>query len=678
MQRDVKVSYYKTCRSRKEEKASLFGLFSRIKHGDFKQLIEELRSIQSKEEKKSFKTNKIPAFTYSVNCNGNRKQECINDYLGIIGLDYDNVDAPGLLKEKASELDTTLAAFISPGGQGVKVFVRTNADQKDHKIAFKFINDYYQEHLGVESDPSVKDLTRLCLVSYDPEIFINEKSKVFDVNQAIKLEATNQVNLEFLFQFAMLGFYEGNRHSVLVKCSGKANSLGIDKKDVIEYFSKYADSTFSINEITSEVTDIYDRYSEQFNTKSLTTNRLHKNDWLDYNFTSKTKNEIVLSYLRKDIAVNESTLDVFRLDNGKILFDQKLNMSDFIMRLEDSGLKKSEAGYKRLINSDQIRKINPLNLFFQRIQGNPWDGKDRVGDLVKAANLNGDFALNVDLFSRWLCTAYSYALRGIDHDIHFNEFSRVVLILYSQKRGVGKSTFFQKLSMHGEVKMKTGVNGLDIYADFAGAVSKDDRELNSILESKMIVQIDDIDNALISDNGVIRSIISKNTGQNRKLYTDAIKEKEFRGTFCGSTNHRELVRNKDENRYLIFECVDVMNFELLNSIDMLQLWSQIRLMCLKDKDLLVFDPNSLDKVREMAVPYIYLSADDDFISEYFEFDRKGSMSMKEIIKYLNDHYYNLPSLGKLGKMLKTLAPPGEEIRKKINGHNKYRVKNKGI
>ena len=365
---------------------------------------------------------------------------------------------------------------------------------------------------------------------------------------------------------------------------------------------------------------------------------------------------------------------MFRLDNGKILFDQKLNMSDFIMRLEDSGLKKSEAGYKRLINSDQIIKINPLNLFFQRVQGNPWDGIDRVCDLVKAANLNGDFDLNVNLFSRWLCTAYSYALRGIDNDIHFNQFSRVVLILYSQKRGVGKSTFFQKLSMHGEIKMKTGVDGLDIYADFAGAVSKDERELNSILESKMIVQIDDIDNALISDNGVIRSIISKNSGQSRKLYTDAIKEKEFRGTFCGSTNHRELVRNKNENRYLIFECLDVMDFELLNSIDMVQLWSQIRFLCLKDKDLLVFDPHSLVEVQKMAEPYVYSSAEDDFISEYLEYNPKGSISLGEIYSYLNKRYYNVPSISKLGKILKTLAPPGEEIRKKINGRNKYRVK----
>ena len=109
-----------------------------------------------------------------------------------------------------------------------------------------------------------------------------------------------------------------------------------------------------------------------------------------------------------------------------------------------------------------------------------------------------------------MCTAYSYALRDIDNEIHYNKFSRVVLILYSQQRGVGKTTFFQKLGMSGEIKKKTGVNGLDIYTEFAGSLSKDDRELAALMESKMIVQIDDIDNALINDNGTLRSLVSKN------------------------------------------------------------------------------------------------------------------------------------------------------------------------
>ena len=110
MEKDIKVSFYNSCRSKKEERVSLFGLFSRIKHGDFKDLIKELRDIKNKQERNRFKTANIHAFTYSVNCNGNHSQEHINEYFGIIGLDYDDVDDPVLLKEKAMQIDTTIDA----------------------------------------------------------------------------------------------------------------------------------------------------------------------------------------------------------------------------------------------------------------------------------------------------------------------------------------------------------------------------------------------------------------------------------------------------------------------------------------------------------------------------------------------------------------------------------------
>lgn len=673
MERDIKVSYYKSCRGKKEDRVSLFGLFSRIKHGDYKDLIDELRASRTKEEQSVIKSSRISAFTFSVNCNGNHSKEHINDYFGIIGLDYDNVTDLVELKQKVAAVDSTLAAFISPRGNGLKVFVKTNSIIKDHTKAFKLVDAYYKDITGIESDQSVKDLTRLCLVSYDSEIFINENSKVFDVNKAVGLSATNSFNLEYVFNSTMLGFYEGSRHNVLISCAGKANRLGIDKDEVINYFKSYTDSTFNLDEVISSVEDIYHRYSHQFGTTTTPAVIFNNDDWLNYEFKSNTKNQVVLDKLTKDIVVHEHTGNVFKLINGVIDFSCKLNFSDFVMKLEDCGLKKSDSAFKRLIKSESIKKITSFNLFLQRVLGNPWDGKDRILEVLKAANLKGKFDQNLDLFTRWLCTVYSYAMRGIDSDIHYNEFSRVVLILYSQQRGVGKTTFFQKLGMSGEIKKKTGVNGLDIYTEFAGSLSKDDRELCLLMESKMIIQIDDIDNALINDNGTLRSIVSKNISDNRVLFTDTITYKDWRGVLCGSTNHKDLLRNKDENRYLIFESNGVMNFELLNSINFIQLWSQIRHLCLKENDLLVFDGEYLETVRKLSQEYVYTSVDDEVISDFLEFDPDGRMSFKEIEDYVDSCNINI-NRSNLGTALKKLAPNNEPIKLKVVGKYKYRVK----
>ena len=669
MDRDIKVSFYNSCRSKKEARVSLFGLFSRIKHGDFKDLIEHLRSIESKKDKSHFKTTNIPAFTYSVNCNGNHSKEHISEYFGIIGLDYDDVDDPVVLKEKAIQIDTTMAAFISPSGKGVKVFVSTNSNINQHKKAFDEVNRYYKEYLEHESDASVKDATRLCFISYDPDIYINEKSKTFDINEALNLNRAD--NIDYIFQSTMLGFREGNRHNVLISCAGKANRLGIDKQEVIEFFNSYTDNSFSFSEVINQVNDVYNRYSHQFNTAKPPS--IANDEWLNYDFNSKTKNDFVLHNLSRDIAIHEHTGNVFKISDGVIDFSCKLNYSDFVMRLEDCGLKKSDNAFKRLIKSESIKKITSFNLFLQRVLGNPWDGKDRISELLKAANLKGDFDQNLDLFTRWFCTAYSYAMRGIDSKIHYNEFSRVVLILYSQQRGVGKTTFFQKLGMSGEIKKKTGLNGLDVYTEFAGTLSKDERELATLMESKMIVQIDDIDNALINDNGTLRSLVSKNLSDKRVLFTDTVEYKDWRGVLCGSTNHRDLLRNKDENRYLIFESNGVMNFELLNSIDFIQFWSQIRYLCFKENELLVFDSSYLELIRELSADYVYSSVHDDLITDYIEFDPNGRLSFKNIMFYIKDSNINI-NHSTLGAALKKLAPANESIKKKIKGEYRYRIK----
>ena len=145
-----------------------------------------------------------------------------------------------------------------------------------------------------------------------------------------------------------------------------------------------------------------------------------------------------------------------------------------------------------------------------------------------------------------------------------------------------------------------------------------------------------------------------------------VKSREWRGVLCGSTNHRELVRNKDENRYLIFESNGVMDFDLLNSIDFIQLWSQIRFMCLKDKELLVFDTNYLEKVRQFSHPYLYNSIEDELIGEHLEFDENARVSFKQIEDFLFDKNIVI-SRTKLGSALKKLAPNGTKIKKETDG-----------
>ena len=44
-----------------------------------------------------------------------------------------------------------------------------------HKDAFNILRNYYDSRVGEESDKLVKDLNRLCFVSHDPNLYLNDK-----------------------------------------------------------------------------------------------------------------------------------------------------------------------------------------------------------------------------------------------------------------------------------------------------------------------------------------------------------------------------------------------------------------------------------------------------------------------------------------------------------------------
>ena len=96
-------------------------------------------------------------------------------------MDFDNVLETELeeLKRSVNSCPYTLASFISPSGQGLKVFSLVDSNACNHTDAYIQVANYYRDLTGIEYDSKCKDITRLCFVSYDPELFYNEDAKVF-------------------------------------------------------------------------------------------------------------------------------------------------------------------------------------------------------------------------------------------------------------------------------------------------------------------------------------------------------------------------------------------------------------------------------------------------------------------------------------------------------------------
>ncbi|MDA9602383.1 DUF3987 domain-containing protein [Flavobacteriaceae bacterium] len=243
-------------------------VFEKIKSGVVRRQIDLIRWNTYKDIKNILK-EQLPSFTVSATFNDRRIKENIKDYNGLIHLDYDGVDNPEQLKDEVSKLETTYCAFISPSGNGLKVFIKTNGTLEYHESSFNQLRKIYDTYVGIESDRSVKDVTRLCYASNDPYLYLNNNSIVFDVIEYLKpKETTQQYTPEYIFNYTsnIFSFASGSRNVFTYTYGCNSNKYGINENEAIEYISKFSEPDFTYNEIEKTVKNAYTRNSSEFAT----------------------------------------------------------------------------------------------------------------------------------------------------------------------------------------------------------------------------------------------------------------------------------------------------------------------------------------------------------------------------------------------------------------------------
>ena len=372
----------------------------------------------------------------------------------------------------------------------------------------------------------------------------------------------------------------------------------------------------------------------------------------------------------KIVILNHTNTAFLRNPDGSIDYTNQINFDDLKLDLKDHGFKVTDKDFSSILNSREIERIDSLKIFFNQIESNEWDGKDRIEDLIKAAKLSGDFNTNLCLIKKWLCTTYGFAMRGIDPMTPKTVHSRVVFILYSEQRGFGKTEFFRKIGLMGAIEESTGLVGTEVYAETPGELPKDERNFDIDRITKMIYLFDDINNLLIKGEGKLRSIISQQVVSKRALYKDTNENLKRRSTFAGTTNYNGLLRNAKENRYMIFTITEKMDFELLNSLDIMQLWCQVREEVIKYREKVFFNSEDLETIRNLSELYIYDNPVEHSINNMLVFDPKGHLRFFDITRRLKENGIHIAE-NKLGSVLKTLAPDGQNIIIKTNEGTRY-------
>lgn len=114
----------------------------------------------------------------------------ILEYSGIVIVDIDikNEKVVTRLKRMFSEDPYVYSFFLSPSG-GLKVLYVVDSEAQYHKdYAYDQIKSWVEDNYGIEVDTSGKNISRLCYISYDPDLFINEDYCVYNVDTTKKVE----------------------------------------------------------------------------------------------------------------------------------------------------------------------------------------------------------------------------------------------------------------------------------------------------------------------------------------------------------------------------------------------------------------------------------------------------------------------------------------------------------
>ena len=272
------------------EKKSLLLIGKDIISDKYKTEVEEIRNLiaQGNKAEADNKKKQLLAFTPSAVFSEKRQMPFLEMYSGFVHLDFDKLTPEQLQTAFAiiSKISYTSLCFISPGGNGLKVFVEVSTELEHHDIAYLQVQKYYEDATGLKADPSCKDVTRLCFMSHDPNAYrtIQNEKFIVALPQFIQEQQSQtptaiapvvpieqaepeDLNITFLFnqqiQFTnqKASYTDGNRNNFIYLLASNCNRVGLSQSDTEILCTQHFD--LSEREIKTAVNSAYSHHTQE-------------------------------------------------------------------------------------------------------------------------------------------------------------------------------------------------------------------------------------------------------------------------------------------------------------------------------------------------------------------------------------------------------------------------------
>ncbi|WP_124642889.1 VapE domain-containing protein [Amniculibacterium aquaticum] len=578
------------------EQKDILKILADIKTGVYQNAITYLRKSLADDKKEAAERAKksLPAFTPSATFNGGRKMEFLTNYNALMVLDIDKLE-----KEKLQQCKTKIrmdgfvfASFVSPSGNGLKIFVKVSSEKEQHKETFLELQRYFEEILAVEIDKSGKDITRLCFFSYDPELYLNENAEVYasGAKQSVHNENSNGkkthnqqstiYNDDLKYENAVkftenkIQFTEGNRNNFVFALANNLNRKGISESMALGYI--LADYGYDAKEVTTTVQSAYQNTAEHNTDKFVPKEKSAKSERL----TSDRKNSGESSATKTDDGnfsddEEETPSYIDKLENflnnrynfryntvlGKLEFKtlkayKYKPMTDFtensiLREILKAKVKCSINSLRNLLHSDYCEMYDPFEDYFNNLPENP-DEIDYIELLADTISTTKQDLWRI-CFKKWFVAMVACVL----DEKQVNQ----TVIVFSGKQGLGKTTWIEKLMP----------KPLKEYI-FSGTINPSNKDTLIHLAECMLINLDELENLNKTEIGSLKEIITKTHIRMRKAYGHNNENMPRRASFAGSVNTAQFLNDTTGSRR--FLCFEVENIEYTHQIDINKVYAQ--------------------------------------------------------------------------------------------------------
>lgn len=415
-------------------------ILNRIKDGASKDLVKMIRTEKDKTKRNLLKQS-LPAVCFSGTFS-KRNDASISDHSGLICLDFDDYSNNKELlqeKERICKDKHVYSVFISPSGKGLKVLVKIPKDVDQHKNYFNSLEKHFN---SPHFDKTCKNLSRVCYESFDPLIYVNEQSSLWDkiaeqeytevtkYRDAPTFPITDEKKIiDYLMRWWVkkYGMIDGERNNNVYVLASAFNDFGVNQNIAEFVMQEFATKDFPLSEINRTIKSAYSN-KQNFGTKY----------YEDEDRVNQVRQKIRRGISKKEIRsqLEESNIEDGVIQNVITRLEDEQSSNKFWSKSDKGVIKIIHILFKNFLEDNGFYKFCPeggKNYVFVKVTNNLIDhtSEKEIKDFILDHLLELDDVSIYNYFAehtRYFKEEFLTLLASID--VYFIEDSKEVAYLY--------------------------------------------------------------------------------------------------------------------------------------------------------------------------------------------------------------------------------------------------------